>query len=317
MRKVERVRRFAIWLPLLLLAACGSPGTESPATTAATSGPLLPTRAAFPLEIAADNGPVTIAAVPQRIVSLSPSHTEMLYALGVGDRLVGTDLHSNFPVQANATPKVDAFNFSAEAVAALQPDLVVLAFDFQGELEALANLGITVVLLGPATTLEDSYHQVEVLGAAVGEPAQGAKQAEMMQNQIDRLLKEVLPTRELTVYHEVDASLYAASSTSLVGDIYRRLGLGNIADPIDQGSGFPQLNPEYVIGEDPDLIFLDGGGKETPASVAARPGWRAITAVEQGAVTVLDEDLAGRWGPRTPQLVEAVVSALRETITAY
>jgi len=239
----------------------------------------------------------------------------MLYVLGVGDRVVGTDLYSNFPAEAGDTPKVDAFNFSAEAVAALRPDLVVLAFDFQGELETLASLGITAILLGPATTLEDSYRQLEVLGAAVGEPAEGARQAGIMQAEIDRLLGGVGQTTGLSVYHEVDASLYAASSTSLVGDIYRRLGLKNIADGVDPGSGFPQLNPEYIIGEDPDLIFLDGGGKETLASVAARPGWQSITAVERGAVTVLDEDLAGRWGPRTPQLVEAVVRALQESVT--
>jgi iron complex transport system substrate-binding protein len=118
----------------------------------------------------------------------------------------------------------------------------------------------------------------------------------------------------LTVFHEVDNTLFSANSSTFLGDIYRRLGLVNIADavPDEFASGYVQLSEEYLFSQDPDLIFLgDAGFGENSATVRARPGWDALSAVRHGAVFELDGDIAGRWGPRTVTLVEEIVAAIK------
>ncbi|MBM3696528.1 MAG: ABC transporter substrate-binding protein, partial [Actinobacteria bacterium] len=130
-------------LTLTLAAGCGGGGGGEPPTTAASAG--------FPVEVAG----TLIPAEPQRIVSASASHTEILYALGAGERVVASDQFSNYPAAAEATPKLDAFNLGAESVAAFDPDLVVLSYD-PGDLQAgLAALGIPTLLFGPPLTLGD------------------------------------------------------------------------------------------------------------------------------------------------------------------
>lgn len=289
-----------------------APAPTSTPTTATIPGPAEPS---FPVTVDTDFGPVTIQQRPARVVSLSATHTEMLYAVGAGDQVVGTDVTSNFPPEAESTAKVDAFSFSVEEVVALDPDLVILAFDFQGESEALVSLQIPFLLLGPPSTLEGAFAQLLAVGAATGHLEEASKLAESLIAGTAELTDAAAPIRGVTIYHEVDDLLYSASSESFIGDLYRRLGLVNIADGVEGGGPFPQLSAEFILAADPEFIFLgDAGFGVTIDTVEARPGWDTIRAVANGNVIELDGDIAGRWGPRTIDLMAAVYRAVERAV---
>jgi len=265
-----------------------------------------------PITVDSDTGQLTLDDRPDRIVSLSATHTEILYAIDAADLIVATDLTSNYPAEAEATPKVDAFNFNVEEIAAVAPDLVITAFDFQGEVAALQAVGIPVLLLVPASNLDDAYQQIEILGDVTDRGTEAADLISSMRTRIDGLIGST-PRESLTVFHEVDNTLFSANSSTFLGDIYRRLGLSNIADavPDEFASGYVQLSEEFLFSEDPDLIFLgDAGFGENIETIRIRPGWDTLTAVQQDAVFELDGDIAGRWGPRTVDLVEDIVAAI-------
>ena len=265
-----------------------------------------------PITVDSDAGQLTLDDRPNRIVSLSATHTEILYAIDAADLIVATDLTSNYPAEAEATPKVDAFNFNVEEIAAVAPDLVITAFDFQGEVAALQAVGIPVLLLVPASNLDDAYQQIEILGDVTDRGTEAADLISSMRTRIDGLIGST-PRESLTVFPEVDNTLFSANSSTFLGDIYRRLGLSNIADavPDEFASGYVQLSEEFLFSEDPDLIFLgDAGFGENIETIRIRPGWDTLTAVQQDAVFELDGDIAGRWGPRTVDLVEDIVAAI-------
>ena len=267
-----------------------------------------------PISIDTAAGELVLDQVPKRLVSLSATHTEILYAIGAGGSLVATDLTSNYPPEAQATPKVDAFNFNVEEIAAVEPDLVITAFDFQGEVNALEAIGIPVLLLVPAGDLEDAYTQIEVLGRVTGRQPEASDLVSSMRTGI-RTLTESKPGQSLSVFHEVDNTLFSANSSTFLGAIYDLFGLANIADavPDEFGSGYVQLSEEYLFAEDPDLIFLgDASFGESLETVVARPGWETLTAVQRGAVFELDGDIAGRWGPRTVELVAAIAASVEQ-----
>ncbi|MBN2114482.1 MAG: ABC transporter substrate-binding protein [Acidimicrobiia bacterium] len=287
---------------VLLAVGCGGAAVEGGGTTAPAAG--------FPVEVAG----TVIPAAPQRIVSASASHTEILYALGAGGRVVATDQFSDFPAEAAATPKLDAFNLGVESVAAFDPDLVILSFD-PGDLQAgLAALGIPTLLFGPPLGLEDLYGQMRALGAASGLGAETEGLIGQIAADVERLGASV-PAQQagLTYYYELDPTLYSVTSQTFVGSLFSLLGMENIADAADAaGTGYPQLSAEYILANDPDFIFLAdveccGQSAET---VAARPGWDRLGAVAGGRVIALDDDVASRWGPRLVDLLAAVVSAV-------
>lgn len=290
--------------------------SSSPLTTTTSPAPTTTTvSAAFPVTVATDLGSVTIETRPERIVSLSATHTEMLYAIGAGDQVVGTDLTSNFPEEAATTAKVDSFNFNVEDVVALAPDLVVVAFDFQGEAEALGALGIPFLLLGPPTDLDGAWAQLEQLGRATGHGEQAAALAEQLASEVDRLVAASAPIGGVTIFHEVEETLYSASSESFIGDVYARLGLVNIADDAGVAGQFPQLSAEYIVDRSPEFIFLaDANFGVTAESVAARPGWDTIRAVIDDRIVALDGDIAGRWGPRTVDLMRSIFEAVESEV---
>jgi iron complex transport system substrate-binding protein len=249
-------------LSLVLMACRGSaaeitvPVDErlaAPASVTVTTISAAPTTMAerdpFPVTVSSDLGPVEIAARPRRIVSLSATATEMLYAIGAAGQMIATDLTSNYPDEANSTPKLDSFNFSVEEVAALDPDLVILAFDFQGETEALASLEIPFLLLGPPADLEAAFSQLENVGLAIGHPAEAEALAGTLAAEAANIVGSAAGIAGVTVYHEVDETLYTASSSSFIGDLYQRLGLVNVADAADAGGPFPQLSAEFIVDQ--------------------------------------------------------------------
>jgi iron complex transport system substrate-binding protein len=294
----------------LIAAACGDDGGTSAGSSGAPASTTGGTGAAtFPITIGTGASAVTIDKKPARIVSLSPTATEMLFAIGAGPQVVAVDDQSNFPPEAPKST-LSGFTPNIEAIAGRSPDLVVAQYDSNNLVAGLKALKITVLLQPPATTVAGSYTQMEQLGAATGNVGGAVAAVGKMKSEMDKLAASVKkPATPLKYFHEVDNTLYTATSSTFIGDVYRMVGLTNIADAADKDkTGYPQVSAELILQADPDIIFLADG--ETPASVAARPGWSQLKAVRNGAVVVVDTDLASRWGPRTPLLLDAVVKGL-------
>lgn len=251
----------------------------------------------------------------QRVVSLSPTHTEMMFAIGAGDQLVAVDQFSDYPAEAQNLPnELSAFDNNVEAIAAYEPDLVLIGGDFNGLGPQLDELGIGWWDGPAATTIDDTYRQIQELGAATARTEEADALVASMQAEIDEIVAATpVPAEPLTVFHELDDTLFSLDSTTLFGQLYGLLGLGNIADSAEGNSGgYPQLSAEFVVSADPDLIFLAdtkccGQSLET---VAARDGWADMTAVQSGNVIELDDDIASRWGPRIVDFLAAVSDAV-------
>jgi iron complex transport system substrate-binding protein len=253
------------------------------------------------------------AAFPKRIVSLSPTATESLFAIGAGKQVIAVDDQSNYPKRAPRT-KLSGFTPNVEAIAAYRPVLVVIAFD-PGDLQAsLQRLHIRVVFQDAAKTLAGAYDQIRRLGTITGHRKEADAVVSRMKNRIKNLVAHARKRGAgLTYYHELTPDLYSATSKTFVGRVYSLFGLKNIADAADRtGSGYPQLSPEYVVSEAPDLIVLADSicCGQTPRTVSARPGWSRIPAVRNGLILRIDDSIASRWGPRIVNLVRAVDAAL-------
>jgi len=296
----------------LIAAACGSDdssssdATQLPAAVATTA----------PESTTPDSGPSEAGdGIDQRVVSLSPTHTEMMFAIDAGDQLVAVDQFSDYPTDAQALPnELSAFDNNIEAIAAYEPDLVLIGGDFNGLGPQLDELGIAWWDGPAAVTLDDTYRQIEELGAATGREPEAVALVASMQTQIDEIVAATpTPDEPLTVFHELDDTLFSLDSTTLFGELYGLLGLQNIADTAEGNSGgYPQLSAEFVVSADPDFIFLAdtkccGQSLET---VAARDGWADMAAVQSGNVIELDDDVASRWGPRVVEFLAAVSDAV-------
>ena len=271
------------------------------------------TPAVFPVTIVTAGGKVTIAQKPRRIVSLSPTATESLFAIGAGSQVVAVDDQSDYPRSAPKTT-LSGFTPNVEAIAAYRPDVVVASYDPKGLVTALRRLGIPVILHGAATTFKGAYQQIRQLGLVTGREDQATQVIRRMKTSIARIVETSKPKASgLSVYHELSPDFYSASSKAFVGKVYAALGLENIADAADSaGTGFPQLSAEYIVSSSPDLIVLADtvccGQK--PSTVAARPGWDRIAAVRSGSIVRIDDSIASRWGPRLVSFFRAMSLAL-------
>jgi iron complex transport system substrate-binding protein len=285
------------------LAASGASG--APATAAVTSG--------FPVTITTPAGTVTVPKRPQRIVSLSPTATETLFAIGAGRQVIAVDDQSDYPRSAPRT-SLSGFTPNVEAIASYRPDLVVISYDPSGLSSALRRLGITVVHHDAPRTIKGAYQQIRQLGLVTGNEAGATRTIASMKERIGRVVKRHRGTASrLSVYHELSPDLYSVTSKTFIGQVYSTYGLRNIADAADSfGSGYPQLSSEYVVAANPDVIVLADtvccGQK--PSTVAARPGWDRIAAVRNGAIVNVHDSVASRWGPRLVQFFRAVAAAL-------
>ncbi|HET8657414.1 MAG TPA: ABC transporter substrate-binding protein [Micromonosporaceae bacterium] len=298
-----RRRTLLILAALTALAGCGDGGGDAAPGAAPSSA------AAYPVTV----GAVTLDKRPERIISLSPTATEMLFAIGAGKQVVAVDDQSTFPPEAPKSA-LSGFKPNAEAIAAYNPDLVVVSNDIAKIVDALKALKIPVYLGAAASTLDDSYRQLADLGALTGHGAEAAAVVQRMTDDIAKLVKD-LPSRpkKLTYYYELDPTLYTVTSKTFVGSLFAMAGLVNVADAADRaGTGYPQLNPEALVKADPDMIFLADAKccQQSAATVRARAGWAGITAVRTGQVVTLDDDIASRWGPRVVELVRSIVDAV-------
>jgi len=248
-----------------------------------------------------------------RIVSLSPTHTEVLFAIGAGDLVVAVDEYSNFPAGAAAVASsLSGFEPNVEAIADFDPDLVVLGGDFTGLTQQLAGIDIAVWSGEAPATLDGVYAQIVELGEQVGRASEARALAQTMQQRIDAAEASVPGAAGLTYYHELDDTFYSVSATSFIGSVYGLFGLANITQLGGVEGDYPQLSAEFIVESDPDVVFLACTVycSTTPESVAARPGWQALSAVANARVIPLNDDIVSRWGPRLADFVESIAASL-------
>jgi len=248
---------------------------------------------------------------PQAIISLSATATEILFAIGAGDQVIAVDEYSTYPAEAPVTD-LSGFTPNVEAIAEYGPDLVVISYDPGDLVAGLELLDIEVLVQGTAVSLEGTYFQISELGEKTGHSETAEELNESIVSDLASLAEDPVGTG-LTYFHEVDNTLYTATSSTFIGQLYALLGLENIADPADeQGFGYPQLSPEYIISANPDLIFLaDAEWGESVETLAERPGWAELTAVQNNWVVDLDET-SGRWGPRVVDFLTQIHSAITD-----
>ncbi len=300
----------------LIAAACGSDAdtatTESVPTTPAPSPEAPEPDAGFPVTLDVYGTPFTIDARPERIISLSPSSTEGLFAIGAGPQVIAVDEFSDYPAEAPTTT-LSGFTPNVESIVAFDPDLVVVSYD-PGDLVASLNAaGILVLILDAAVDLADVLRQLEILGAVTGNTESAATFVADLEARIAAAVGQAPELDEpLRYFHMLDETLFTVTSATFVGAVYGLFGLVNVADPADpDGSafGYPQLSAEYLVDADPDLVFLANGDV---ASFAALPVLGQLRAVGDGGVIALAPDVSSRWGPRIVDFIEQVGRAVAD-----
>lgn len=253
-------------------------------------------------------------AGPQRIVSLSPTATEDLFAIGAGARVVAVDEQSDFPPSVPRT-ELSGFQPNVEAIATYEPDLVVVSAEgTEAAVRGLRKLGIEVLVQAAASDLEQAYSQIRHLGRLTDRQEKADEVVKRMRTRIAAAIESVSTGRGLSVYHELSPDYFTADSTTFIGRIYRRFGLANIADDASAGSsgGYPQLSAEHIVQADPALIVLADIEccDQSAAAVRDRDGWAGIAALGNGGLIEVDDDVASRWGPRVPLFAERVAAAI-------
>ena len=261
-----------------------------------------------------DSSDTTSPGAALRIVSLSPTATEMLYAIGAGDQVVAVDSLSTYPAEvAPKVTKISAFEPSAEAILAYEPDVVLISNDMNKITEQLttADPEITVWTGAAASSLDDVYAQITQLGELTGRADAAEELVDDMTERIDAAVPEESDTTTFSAYYELDNTYYSITSNTFVGALMGKFGLKSIADGVEEGNDYPQLSAEAIVAADPAIIFLADTKccQQTAETVAARPGWSGIAAVKNGNVVELDDDIASRWGPRLVDLIEQIAAA--------
>jgi iron complex transport system substrate-binding protein len=275
------------------------------------------------------NAGATIDA-PQCIVSLSPTATATLYAIGAGVQVQAVDESSNFPAAAAKLSKehqIDALNPNIESLLGIckvtkshpsaKPDLVVISDDANSIQQDLTNEGVKVVEQGAATNVQSALQQIEQLGVLTGHTKSADAIAASMKKTINADIASVPahPTKKISVYYEIAANpYYSLTSQTFVGKLMKSLGLVNIADAdaTSADAGYPELNAEYIVSSNPTLIFL--AGDASVASVAKRSGFDKVSAVVHHNVIELNADIASQWGPRLVSLMNELTTAVKHVL---
>jgi len=247
-----------------------------------------------------------------RVVSLSTTHTEIIQSLEAQETLIAVDSFSevDFPVEV-----IDAYTVTAEELAPLDPDVVILAFDFNGIVGGLEDQELNYVLLPPARTLDDVYLQIETVGDIINKRSEARTKIRDMKLEINRILDDS-NFGSVSVYHEIGYTygIYSVNNESLIGQIYNSIGVENIAgleeDPF--GSGYPALSEEVVIESNPDFIVV-GHSDYLNKDLSIRDGWGNLAAVQNSNVYFLDDTLASNWGTTTVELVRSLSSVFEES----
>jgi iron complex transport system substrate-binding protein len=312
---MKRLRLAVVVAALFAIPLTGCTSTPKPTAAPATQG-----SGSFPVTVTADNGSVAIPGRPTRIVSMSATSTQMLYAIGAGSQVVAVDKYSTDP-PGTPTTSFTGSETSAEGYMTFRPDLVLIAFDTGHNLVAqLGLLHVPTLLLPPAKSLDDTYRQFQELGLATGHPAAATQEVTSIRQQLDSIAASVgTQAKGLSYYQEIDNTLFTATSKTFIGALYARLGMVNIADLADPlGSGYPQLSAEYLIKADPDVVFLADSVccAQTAANFGGRPGFSVMKAVRLGHVFPIADPIASEWGPRVVDFLRAVADDVTHVMSS-
>jgi len=277
----------------------------------------------FPLASITTAGAVTQS--PSCIVSLSPSATATLYAIGAGSQVGAVDADSTYPAQAEVLAlkdKINPLNPSAEAIGSIcpgksKPSLVVISYNANSIQQKLMALGVNVVVQSAPSTLNGAYAQITQLGQLSGHSSEAAKLASSMKKAIKAAIASIPahPSKKLTVFYEVGVKpYYSLTSQTFVGSLLKSLGTVNIADEVatSADAGYPSLSAEYILSSNPKLIFTADG--QTKSQVNARTGFTKVSAAANGAVASLNPNVASEWGPQLPELMKSLASAVRAAL---
>lgn len=300
---------------LVLLAACGSnhasnqPQEQKPSGGENTQAPA---QRQFPLTIKDSTGQeVKLEKKPGRIVSVMPSATEIAYAVGAGDNIVGVSNYDNYPEDVKKKEKVGDLKVNIEKVVSLEPDLI-LADTGNGEaVDALRKTGIPVLVM-EAKTFDEIYQSIEMIGKATGNDAKADDVVSKMKEDVKEVqekVKAVPEAKRPNVWIEVDPSLFTAGKGTFMHDMVTIAGGKNIAGDLD---GWKQLSEEKVLQRNPDIILNTYGyyDKEGAAKIKQRPKWQQVKAVKEGRVFALNSDVVNRPGPRITEGLKEIAKDL-------
>ena len=281
---------------------------------------------ALPLLSSTANAVSSVSA-PQCVVSLSPTATETLYAIGAGHQVQAVDKDSDYPTKSLPTKRIDSLNPSVEAVIGIckttaahpsaKPDLVIISYDANQIDEKLTAAGVKVVNQSPPTNVAGALAQIRQLGVLTGHVATADALATSIKTTITDDIASVPKHkgRTLTAYYELDPTFYSLTSSTFVGSLLKSLGVVNIADAENTtaDAGYPQLSSEYIVSANPKLIFLADTlcCHASRATLAKRTGFSKIAAVKDHEVIGLNDDVASRWGPRLSLLMNELTTAVK------
>ncbi len=297
---------FSVAMVVAFVSGCGTKEATKDASTT------------FPLKVTASNGEIEVPAQPTRVVSLSPTATEMLFAVGAGAQTVAVDDQSSYPKEAPRTA-LSGYTPNAEAVIGYKPNLVVVSNDSNNLVASLTAAHIPVLVESAATNIDDVYDQMIDIGAATGNKDRAVQVTDKMRDDIRLITSSVeKKTPQPTYFYELDNTYFTVTSNSFAGSILSTLGLKNIADASGGSNAYPQMSAESVIAANPNMMFLADAEccGQSAATVAQRPGWASSNAVKGNGVFVLNGDLASRWGPRVVDLVREMEKDIKQYETA-
>jgi iron complex transport system substrate-binding protein len=286
---------------LLLLCLFLSASLFAAGTTGASAAKAASPATSYPITLKTADGTLTVASRPKRILSLSASATQMLYAIGAGAQVVGVDTYSTYPSNAPRTTFTGA-ETNAEVYLAKHPDLVVLAYDSSHLVAQLQKLKVPAVVLGAATDVAGAEAQITELGKITGHTSGAAKANTSLHTALAHIVDPVAgKARGDTYYVELDPTFYSATSRSFIGALFSELGMTNVADPAGKGSAYPQLSAEYLVKANPRYVFLADTVccGQSAATFAKRPGLSGLSAVAGHHVVGVNDSLASEWGPHT------------------
>lgn len=306
-------------LAAVLLAGCGGENAteEQPEVETPAEPPEEVAEVEFPVTLTDAVGEeVVIEEEPEAIVSMIPSNTEIVYELGLGDKMVGVSDFANYPPEAADVEKIGGQEFNVEKIISLNPD-IVLAHESglgmgTGGLDQLTDAGLTVFVVDNAESFEDVYETITVIGQATGAAEEAAAIVERMEVQVDEIAEQASNVEEpKTVFVEVgsDPEIYTTGSGTFMDEMLNIINAENVAG--DQ-EGWVSMDPEAIVAADPDVIVTTEGGyiENAVEQIKSRPGFAEVTAVEEDAVYSVDSDAVTRSGPRLTaglmELAEAI-----------
>jgi iron complex transport system substrate-binding protein len=260
---------------------------------------------------------VTIEKVPERIVSAAPANTEILFALGLGDKVVGVTKYCDYPPAAKKKPKIGEFSkLNVEAIVAAKPDLVLATGGVQKEvLDKLDDLAVPVYAVD-ASTFKGTVSNIEKIGTMTGTEKEAREIADDMEKRAQKVrdaagVAQTEGTTKPVVFYEIfyeETGVWTAGQKGIISDLIKLAGGTNVGDQNE--SDYYQFNLESLFQADPDVYLVGSGAMSKPGDVAGRPGWDNLEAVRNGKVYLINEDLIYRTGPRLIEGLEAVVKDL-------